>query len=141
NADVPLSGERVDWEAELVVVIGEECAAVAPGEAWNVVAGLMLGQDISDRQVQRAGSQPQFSLGKSFRNYGPTGPAIVPVDAFDDPDDIGLWCDVGGERMQDARSSLLIFPVATLVSYLSSICRLSPGDLIFTGTPAGVGAG
>ena len=85
------------------------------------------------------GAPPQFSLGKSFANFGPIGPALVSVDAFADPDDIGLWCDVAGERMQDARSSQLIFSIPTLVAYLSSICTLYPGDVIFTGTPSGVG--
>jgi len=136
---VPLSGGMVDWEVELVAVIGTEVTAVAVDEAWAAVAGLTLGQDISDRAVQLSGSPAQFCLGKSFAAYGPTGPALVSVDSFSDRDDIGLWCDVDGERMQASRSSLLIFPVATLVAYLSSITTLYPGDLVFTGTPSGVG--
>ncbi len=139
TADIPLSGEQVDWEVELVVVIGDACSRVPVESAWSVVAGLTLGQDVSDRAVQKAGSPPQFSLGKSFTHYGPIGPAVVSPDAFADPDDIGLWCEVAGERMQEARSSLLIFSIPTLVAYLSSICALRPGDLIFTGTPSGVG--
>ena len=82
---------------------------------------------------------PQFCLGKSFANYGPTGPALVSTDTFADPDDIALWCEVAGERMQAARTTELIFSIPTLVAYLSSICPLYPGDLIFTGTPSGVG--
>ena len=139
TADVPLSSATVDWEAEIVAVIGTECFGVAVDDAWSVVAGLTLGQDISDRGLQFTGNPAQFSLGKSFPAYAPIGPALVSVDAFADPDDIGLWCEVAGERMQDARSSLLIFAIPTLVAYLSSICTLYPGDLIFTGTPAGVG--
>jgi 2-keto-4-pentenoate hydratase/2-oxohepta-3-ene-1,7-dioic acid hydratase in catechol pathway len=139
TADVPLSGTMVDWEVEIVAVIGRETSHVAVADAWDAVAGLTLGQDISDRAVQRAGSPPQFSLGKSFANFGPTGPALVSVDAFENPDDIALWCDVAGERMQDARSDQLIFSIPTLVAYLSSICTLFPGDVIFTGTPSGVG--
>ena len=139
TSDVPLSGAMVDWEVEIVAVIGNQCSGVSVTDAWNVVAGLTLGQDISDRAVQMTGVPPQFSLGKSFANFGPTGPALVSVDAFTDPDDIGLWCDVAGERMQDARSSQLIFSIPTLVAYLSSICTLYPGDVIFTGTPSGVG--
>ncbi len=139
TSSVPLSGQSVDWEAEIVAVIGTECRSVPLDEAWGAVAGLMLGQDISDREVQRAGTPPQFCLGKSFSCYGPTGPAVVSVDAFEDPDDIALWCDVAGERMQESRSRHLIFPVPALVAYLSSICTLRPGDLIFTGTPSGVG--
>ncbi len=139
NADVPLSGDMVDWEVEIVAVIGDQTSHVGVADAWNAVAGLTLGQDISDRAVQMTGMPPQFCLGKSFANYGPTGPALVSTDAFDDPNDIALWCDVAGERMQAARTIELIFSIPTLVAYLSSICPLFPGDLIFTGTPSGVG--
>jgi 2,4-diketo-3-deoxy-L-fuconate hydrolase len=139
NADIPLSGAMVDWEVEIVAVLGDEASHVAVSDAWGLVAGLTLGQDISDRAVQMTGVPPQFCLGKSFTSYGPIGPALVSVDAFADPDDLALWCDVAGERMQAARSSQLIFSIPTLVAYLSSICRLYPGDLIFTGTPSGVG--
>ncbi len=89
--------------------------------------------------MQLASTPPQFSLGKSFDTYGPIGPAVVSLDAFEDPDDVALWCDVNGERMQASRTSDLIVGVPTLVAYLSSICTLEPGDLIFTGTPGGVG--
>jgi 2,4-didehydro-3-deoxy-L-rhamnonate hydrolase len=140
TADVVLGGTAVDWEVELVVVIGTGGRHISPERAWQHVAGLTLGQDISDRVVQRAGMPPQFSLGKSFDTYGPIGPAVVSVDTFPDPDDVGLWCEISGVRMQDGRSNDLIFTVTDLVSYLSSICTLEPGDLIFTGTPSGVGA-
>jgi len=139
NDQVPLSGEMVDWEVEIVAVIGRRAAHVSVEGAWDVVAGLSLGQDISDRAVQLAGSPAQFSLGKSFAGYAPFGPALVSVDSFDDPNDIGLRCDVAGERMQEARTSQMIFSIPTLVAYLSSICTLEPGDIIFTGTPSGVG--
>ncbi|MEY3566836.1 MAG: hypothetical protein RLZ19_850 [Actinomycetota bacterium] len=137
--DVVLSGDTVDWEVELVVVIGKGGRRITRESAWSHVAGITLGQDISDRVVQTTGKPPQFSLGKSFDTYGPIGPVMVSVDSFADPDDIGLWCDVSGERMQEARSRDLIFDVPYLVSYLSSICTLEAGDLIFTGTPDGVG--
>ena len=123
-----------------MVVIGRAAMAVPATTVWDHVAGLTLGQDISDRTVQRAGNPPQFSLGKSFDGYGPLGPVVVSPDGFDDPDDVGLWCDVSGERMQDSRTGDLIFSVPALVAHLSSICTLVPGDLIFTGTPSGVGA-
>lgn len=139
TADVELSGDTVDWEVELVVVIGRGGRRIARDAAWAHVAGITLGQDISDRVVQTTGKPPQFSLGKSFDTYGPIGPVVVSVDGFADPDDIGLWCDVSGERMQEARSRDLIFDVPYLVSYLSGICTLEAGDLIFTGTPDGVG--
>ena len=137
--DIRLSGASVDWEVEIVVVIGTGGRHIAAADAWSHVAGLTLGQDVSDRQVQLTGKPPQFSLGKSFDTYGPIGPAVVSVDAFPNPDDIALWCDVAGERMQQSRTSNLIFSIPVLVEYLSSICTLVPGDLIFTGTPDGVG--
>ncbi len=139
TADIPLTGDAVDWEVELVAVIGQTCSSVPVAEAWGVVAGLMLGQDVSDRTVQRAGVPPQFSLGKSFPSFGPTGPAVVSLDHFADPDDIALSCEVSGEVVQSSTSAQLIFTIPQLVAYLSSVCTLSPGDLIFTGTPAGVG--
>jgi 2-keto-4-pentenoate hydratase/2-oxohepta-3-ene-1,7-dioic acid hydratase in catechol pathway len=138
-ADVPLSGEMVDWEVEVVVVIGTQAHHVDVADAWSVVAGLTLGQDISDRLVQLTGSPPQFSLGKSFPGYAPIGPAVVSIDGLADPDDLELTCDVSGQRMQEGRSSQMLFSVPQLVAYLSSICVLEPGDLIFTGTPSGVG--
>jgi 2,4-didehydro-3-deoxy-L-rhamnonate hydrolase len=141
TATIELSGDRVDWEVELVVVIGRGGRRIAEADAWSHVAGLTLGQDVSDRAVQMSGNPAQFSLGKSFDGYGPLGPVVVSLDAFDDPDDVGLWCDVSGERMQEARSSDLIFSVPELVAHLSSVCTLEPGDLVFTGTPGGVGMG
>jgi 2,4-diketo-3-deoxy-L-fuconate hydrolase len=139
HADIPLSGTTVDWEVEIVAVIGREATRVPEADAWGALAGLTLGQDISDRTVQLTGSPPQFSLGKSFNAYGPIGPALVSVDSFGDPDDLALWCDVAGERMQESRTDRLIFSIPFLVAYLSSICTLHPGDLVFTGTPSGVG--
>jgi 2,4-diketo-3-deoxy-L-fuconate hydrolase len=139
RGDIPLSGAMVDWEVEVVAVIGQRVSHVPVDDAWSVVAGLTLGQDISDRLVQLTGAPPQFSLGKSFRGYSPIGPAVVSVDALPDHDDLELTCDVSGERMQSGRSSQMIFSIPQLIAYLSSICVLEPGDLIFTGTPAGVG--
>jgi 2-keto-4-pentenoate hydratase/2-oxohepta-3-ene-1,7-dioic acid hydratase in catechol pathway len=139
TADIELSGAMVDWEVEIVAVIGTGGRHIAAADAWKHVAGLTLGQDVSDRQVQLTGKPPQFSLGKSFDGYGPIGPALVSIDAFPNPDDIALWCDVSGERVQESRTSNLIFSIPVLVEYLSSICTLVPGDVIFTGTPDGVG--
>ncbi len=136
---VALPSAFVDWEAELVVVIGRGGRDISEGAARDHVAGYCIGQDFSERRVQTAGPRPQFSLGKSYDTFGPIGPAVVSLDVFDDPDDLAIWCEVDGERVQDGRTSDLIFPVATLVSYLSGICTLAPGDLIFTGTPSGVG--
>lgn len=139
TAEIPICGSTVDWEVEIVAVIGKTASHVGVDEAWQYVAGLTLGQDISERTAQLTGSPPQFCLGKSFANYGPTGPALVSTDAFRDLDDISLWCEVDGERVQASSTKHLIFSIPTLVAYLSSICVLSPGDLIFTGTPDGVG--
>jgi 2-keto-4-pentenoate hydratase/2-oxohepta-3-ene-1,7-dioic acid hydratase in catechol pathway len=140
RADVVLTSERVDYEVELVAVIGRGGRGIGESRAQDHVAGYCVGQDISDRALQFADKPPQFSMGKSADTFGPIGPAVVSLDAFGDPDDLPLWCEVGGERLQQDRTSNLIFPVAELVAYLSRFCTLEPGDLIFTGTPAGVGS-
>lgn len=139
-ADVVLSSDRVDWEVELVIVIGRRGKAIRETDALAHVAGYTIGQDVSDRRMQFADKPPQFSLGKSLDGYGPIGPALVSLDAFADPNDLALSCDVAGERMQSGRTGDMIFGVAPLVAFLSRWCTLEPGDLIFTGTPAGVGS-
>jgi 2,4-diketo-3-deoxy-L-fuconate hydrolase len=136
--DIEITGDSIDWEVELVAVIGTRADRVAEADAWGHVAGLTVGQDISDRHLQFAAGA-QFSLGKSRRGYGPLGPWIVTVDEIPDPDDLGLGCSVDGEKVQDARTSDLVFGVPRLVAELSAVLPLLPGDLIFTGTPAGVG--
>jgi 2,4-didehydro-3-deoxy-L-rhamnonate hydrolase len=136
---IPLSGPTVDWEAELVVVIGRRCAHVPASDAWAHVAGLTIGQDISDRTTQFAAGS-QFSLGKSYRGYGPIGPWITTVDELAAPDDLAIGCRVNGVDKQVARTSDMVFGVSELVAQLSAIVDLLPGDLIFTGTPAGIGA-
>ncbi len=140
RADVVLSSDFVDWEVELVVVIGRRGERIPARLAFEHIAGYCVGQDISDRRVQFADKPPQFSMGKSINTFGPTGPALVSIDRFSDPNDLAISCDVSGERMQQARTSDMIFPVAELVAFLSSMCTLEPGDLIFTGTPSGVGS-
>jgi 2,4-diketo-3-deoxy-L-fuconate hydrolase len=138
--EIRLSSNRVDWEIELVVVMGRRARAVTPRDALAHVAGYTVGQDISDRRLQFSGTPPQFSLGKSLATFGPIGPSIVTLDELADPNDLVLRCDVNGERMQDGRTRDMIFPVPELVAYLSGHCVLEPGDLIFTGTPAGIGS-
>ncbi|MFJ5989253.1 fumarylacetoacetate hydrolase family protein [Lentzea sp. NPDC092896] len=139
HATVELSGDRVDWEVELVVVIGRGGHRIPLGEAWPHIAGLMVGQDLSDRHVQMRGTPPQFSLGKSFPGFGPTGPALVTVDEVQDRDDLAISATLNGKVVQRASTKDMIFSVADLVARLSAICPLQPGDLVFTGTPAGVG--
>ena len=134
-------GGHTDWEVELVAVIGAEAWQVGEAEGWDYVAGLCVGQDISERITQLAGQPPQFSLGKSFPGFGPIGPCLVTPDEFADPDDLELGCAINGEEVQKSRTSHLIISVPLLVTKLSAVARLLPGDVIFTGTPAGVGLG
>jgi 2-keto-4-pentenoate hydratase/2-oxohepta-3-ene-1,7-dioic acid hydratase in catechol pathway len=135
---VELPNGTVDWEVELVVVIGRRADRVAAGDGWSHVAGLTVGQDLSDRTLQFAAGG-QFSLGKSHRGFSPLGPWVVTPDELDDPDDLALGCAIDGETVQDARTSDLVFGVSELVAELSAVVSLLPGDIIFTGTPGGVG--
>ncbi|MGD9763217.1 MAG: fumarylacetoacetate hydrolase family protein [Candidatus Binatia bacterium] len=140
RGEVRLGSEFVDWEIELVVVIGRRAKSVRETQALEYIAGYTVGQDISDRKLQFADQPPQFSLAKSADTFGPLGPAVVSLDAFRDPNDLQLTCEVAGERMQDARSSDMVFSVSEIVAYLTRYCTLEPGDIIFTGTPWGVGS-
>ncbi len=140
SVDLRITADTIDWEVELVVVIGTHCSIVPARDAWEVVAGLTVGQDISDRQLQwSGGATPQFSLGKSGPGFGPVGPALVTPDELADPNDLAIECRLNGELVQSSRTSNLIFDVPALIEYLSSLVTLLPGDLIFTGTPSGVG--
>ncbi|MCY3662090.1 MAG: fumarylacetoacetate hydrolase family protein [bacterium] len=141
NAEVPLVPGNCDWEVELVVVIGRAGRDIAAGDIADHIAGFTVGQDVSERIGQFAGGYPQFNLGKSHRNFSPVGPAVVTLDELENPWDLGLTCSVNGVMMQDARTTYFINDVPRLITYLSSICELLPGDIIFTGTPSGVGFG
>ncbi len=134
-------GGHTDWEAELVVIIGAVARGVAAGSAWDYVAGLSVGQDISERILQLAATPPQFSLGKSYPGFGPVGPWLVTPDEVPNRDDLELGCLINGEQMQKSRTRELIFGVPELIEQLSAVTPLLPGDIIFTGTPAGVGLG
>jgi 2,4-diketo-3-deoxy-L-fuconate hydrolase len=136
--EIEIVGDSIDWEVELVAVVGLRADRVTEDDAWDHIAGLTVGQDISDRHLQFAAGA-QFSLGKSRRGYGPMGPWVVTPDEVPNPDDLGLGCSVDGEKVQDARTSDLIFGIPQLIAELSSVLPLLPGDVIFTGTPAGVG--
>ncbi len=138
--EVRLRSDRCDYEGELVVVVGSGGADIDPTDAWDHVVGLTVGQDISDRPAQFMTQPPQFNLGKSFDTFGPIGPVVASPDCFDDPDDLTLTTHVNGETRQDDRTSNMVFSVADLVAFLSRITTLVTGDIIFTGTPDGIGA-
>jgi 2-keto-4-pentenoate hydratase/2-oxohepta-3-ene-1,7-dioic acid hydratase in catechol pathway len=140
TADIVLSSNRIDWEAELVVVIGRAASGVPEAHALEYVAGYCVGQDVSDRRLQFQDKPPQFSLGKSLAGFGPIGPWLTTLDHVRDPLDLAISCRIDGAPVQASRTSEMVFGVPELVAYLSRHCALEPGDLIFTGTPAGVGS-
>jgi 2,4-didehydro-3-deoxy-L-rhamnonate hydrolase len=141
SAQVPLPPGDVDWEVELVVVLGRTARNVSASRAWDYVAGVCVGQDLSERKLQLIPPSPQFSLGKSHPGFGPTGPYLVTPDELGDPDDLALGCTLNGEQVQQGRTRDMLFPVPELIARLSAVVTMLPGDLIFTGTPAGVGLG
>jgi 2,4-didehydro-3-deoxy-L-rhamnonate hydrolase len=140
-SQVVLPEGQVDWECELVAVIGRTAHHIDEADGWSCVAGLTVGQDISERVLQRKGPVPQFGLGKSHPGFAPTGPVLVTPDEFTDADDLAIGCEVNGQPMQAARTSDMIFSVPALIAFLAGVVTLLPGDVIFTGTPPGVGAG
>lgn len=137
---IPVGG-NVDWEIELVAVISRTARGIDENQGWSYVAGLTGGQDLSERVTQFSGPAPQFGLGKSFTGFAPQGPWLVTPNELADPDDLELGCALDGEEMQKGRTRDLIFPVGKLIAALSQTVTLYPGDVVFTGTPAGVGAG
>ena len=139
DAQVELPPGSVDWEVELVVVIGTGGKDVSRENAWSHVAGLTVGQDLSEREAQNAGAKPQYSLAKSHTGFGPTGPWLVTTDEFENPDDLAIRSTLSGEVMQSSRTSNMIYSVPDLLFELSRVCELFPGDIIFSGTPEGVG--
>ncbi|MEU5996051.1 fumarylacetoacetate hydrolase family protein [Spirillospora sp. NPDC047418] len=134
-------GGHTDWEVEVVAVIGKTAHKVSPAEAWDHVAGLTIGQDLSERILQFVGQAPQFGFAKSYPGFAPIGPWLVTPDEFPDRDDLALGCSIDGETVQDGRTSKLIFPIPRTIAKLSEVLTLRPGDVIFTGTPDGVGLG
>ncbi len=137
---VPKGSTKLDWEVELAVVIGSRASYVDESDALKHVAGYCLCNDVSERafQIERAG---QWMKGKSCPTFGPLGPWLVTPDEIADVQKLDMWLDVNGERMQSGSTSTMIFSVKTLVSYISQFMILEPGDVITTGTPAGVGLG
>lgn len=139
---ITLPSESVDFEVELVAVIGRTASRVRAEDGWSHVAGLTVGQDLSDRELQLAGPAPQqFNMGKSYTGFAPIGPRLVTPDEFANPDDVEIGCRLGGMQMQKIRTSDMIFSIPQIIAFLSSILTLWPGDLVFTGTPSGTGWG
>jgi 2-keto-4-pentenoate hydratase/2-oxohepta-3-ene-1,7-dioic acid hydratase in catechol pathway len=136
---LPRGSVKTDWEVELGVVIGQTARYVTEEKALDHVAGFVLLNDYSEREFQRERGG-QFTKGKSADTFAPVGPFVVTADALD-ASDLRLWLNVNGEPCQDSRTSSLIFSVPQLVAYISSFMTLLPGDLLSTGTPAGVGLG
>jgi len=140
RADIVLSSDYVDYEAKLVAVIGKGGKNISKEDAWDNVAGLCIGQDISDRAAQTAGGfPPQFPVGKSFDTFGPMGPYLVSLDSLKNKESLALECKVNEEVRQKDDTGDLIFDIPTLIAYLSELCTLRVGDHIWTGTPGGVG--
>jgi len=137
---LPKGSENTDWEVELAVVIGSRAQYVEESDAAQYVAGYAIMNDVSERhyQIERGG---QWTKGKSFDTFGPLGPWLVTADEITDPQNLNMWLDVNGERRQTGSTTTMIFPVTTVISYLSRFMTLVPGDVITTGTPPGVGAG
>ena len=142
NDDVklPRGSKKGDWEVELAFIIGSKAQSVSEADALSYVAGYLICNDVSEREWQlEHGSQ--WSKGKSFDTFAPLGPWFVTADEIKDPQNLAMWLDVNGQRKQTGRTNTMIFGVKKLVSYLSYICTLTPGDVVSTGTPPGVGMG
>lgn len=136
---LPKASTMVDYEAELAVVIGKSGYQIPAAQAMDHVFGYTIMNDVSARDVQRATTQ--WSLGKSFPTFAPLGPWVVSKDEVPDPHALGISLTIGQEKLQDSNTSLLIFKIPALIEYISGITPLQVGDVISTGTPAGVGMG
>ena len=141
TGNIEILSDTVDYESELVIIVGKGGRHIDEAAAWDHVAGLCAGQDVSDRGLQYMGTPPQFSLGKSRVGYSPIGPWVTDMSNNDKRDDLRLGCTVNGEQRQDTQTSDMIFGIAHIVAYMSTIVDLFPGDVIYTGSPFGVGHG
>lgn len=137
---IPRDSLKTDWEVELGVIIGSRAEYVDVGNALDHVAGYCVINDVSERhwQMERGAT---WDKGKGFPTFGPVGPWLVTSDEVGDPQNLSMWLDVNGKRVQDGSTRTMIFPVAELVAYCSKFMVLEPGDIITTGTPPGVGLG
>ncbi|MEK9776886.1 MAG: fumarylacetoacetate hydrolase family protein [Quisquiliibacterium sp.] len=142
NDDImlPKNSVKTDWECELGIVIGTRARYVSKKAALSHVAGYVLVNDVSEREWQQERG-PTWDKGKGFDTFGPIGPWLLTADEVKNPQNLRMWTDVNGKRMQDGNTKTMIFDCATLIAYVSSIFTLNPGDVITTGTPPGVGLG
>ncbi|CAA0108011.1 Ureidoglycolate lyase [Halioglobus japonicus] len=139
SASVELPPGSVDWEVEMVAVIGRAGRNIDRDSALEHICAYCIGQDLSERDHQLENTPPQFSMAKSHKGFAPIGPWLTTADEIADPQNLAISCDIDGEMVQDSRTSMMLFDLPAQIAYLSSICELFPGDIIFTGTPEGVG--
>lgn len=139
--ELTLTSKTVDWEVELVVVIGASGRNIPAEDAWEHIAGVTIGQDYSDRDAQFRGQPSQFSLGKSFAGFTPIGPVLVTPDEFHSLPDPVVQCAIDEQVVQHAPLSDMVFSIPDLIAKMSTVVELLPGDVLFTGTPPGVGFG
>ena len=137
---LPPKSQKSDWEVELGVIIGRKAKNIAEKDAMNYIAGYCTVNDLSERefQIERSG---QWTKGKSYDTFGPIGPWLVTRDEVKDPQNLGLWLELNGQRVQNGSTKTMVFGVAYIVAHLSQFFTLMPGDVITTGTPPGVGMG
>ena len=140
NVMLPRGSVKTDWEVELGIVISKKARYVTKENALDHVAGYVLVNDVSEREFQ-AERGPQWDKGKGCDTFGPVGPYLVTRDEIKDPQNLELWLDVNGKRMQTGNTKTMIFPVKEIISYVSEFMTLFAGDIITTGTPPGVGSG
>ena len=139
SATINLPQGSVDWEVEMVAVIGRGGRDIGRDSALEHICAYCVGQDISERDHQLANTPPQFSMAKSHKGFAPIGPWLTTADEVGNPQDLAISCDIDGVLVQESRTSMMLFDLPAQIAYLSSICELYPGDIIFTGTPEGVG--
>lgn len=140
NIIQPRNGRKLDYESELVIVIGRRAQYISAEEAFDYIAGFTVGHDVSERAFQRERGG-QFTKGKSADTFAPVGPYLVTRDNIEDVQSLSIWSEVNGEMRQQGNTTDMVFGVKEIVSHLSHFMTLNPGDIIFTGTPAGVGDG